>query len=371
MRVFGVVLALGVLTGAGLSASAAAESEPSVDHLRLGQSYLERGDYARAVQEFEQVLRFENLPPDLRQQAEIYAKAARDYRAGKRLSGFGYVETSGGFYRENRTRTTNLAGGEPARDWFWEGRLGGGLGYVLGNNLSLDGSLDYQFRYFDDPNVRDDSDLRWNATLIQSLAKGSQAIGVRGRASYRGADGYRQDYGLFFNRLFALDPSNQINLEAEVRSRRYPAGEERDGSRDIGEVWLGWTHALADGKASATLTLNGGREWATHGRAEGDQTFYGATVEFGMDFTERLGLFLFGLWEHNGYHEDVFGDEDLYQARTFTPDLDIYELGGGLSFEFSPGWTLRPEVLYLRDEGETPTSDYSATEIWLTLRRSF
>jgi hypothetical protein len=30
-------------------------------------------------------------------------------------------------------------GGDPARDWFWEARVGGGLGYILGNDLSIDG----------------------------------------------------------------------------------------------------------------------------------------------------------------------------------------------------------------------------------------
>jgi hypothetical protein len=90
-----------------------------------------------------------------------------------------------------------------------------------------------------------------------------------------------------------------------------------------------------------------------------------------MDFTERVGVFLFGLWEHNGYHEDVPVDGELEQVRELTPDLDIYELGGGLTYEFAPGWSLRPEVLYIRDEGNTEYSDYSATEFWLNLRADF
>jgi hypothetical protein len=347
------------------------EANPIAGHLALGQAYLECGEYARAVLELEQVLRFDNLPPDLRQQAEIYAKAARNYREGRPFSGFGYAETGGGYYRENVTRTTNAAGGEPARDWFWNARVGGGLSYILEDDLSVEGTLDYQFRYYDDADRQDDSDLRWGAVLNQSLAKGSQAIGVRGRASYRGADGYRQDYGLFVNRSFTLDPNNQISLEGEIRSRVYPSGRERDSSRDIGEIWLGWTRALADGRAALTLTLNGGREWATHDRPAGDQTFYGAQIDWSMDFSERLGIFLLGLWEHNGHHEDVAEYEGIEPVRMVTPNLDILELGGGLTYAFAPGWSLRPEVLYLRDEGNTHFSDYSSTEIWMTVRRLF
>jgi tetratricopeptide (TPR) repeat protein len=348
-----------------------ADADPVATHLERGLAYLEQGEQAKALLEFEQVLRFDNLPADLSQRAEIYARAARGYREGKRLSGFGFAETGGGYYRENVTRTTNALGGDPARDWFWEARVGGGLAYVLGDDLTIDGSLDYQFRHYDDSHRYNDSDLRWNGAVIQSLDEGSQSIGVRGEASYRGEDGYRQDYGLFANRYFTLDPDNQISLEGEIRTRRYPSGEERQYSRDIGEIWLGWTRALANGKASLTITLNGGREWATQDRPAGDQTFYGVAFDWGMDLDERLGVFMAGLWEHNGYHEDVAVDDESDEARELSPDLDIYEIGGGLTYEFAPGWSLRPEVLYIRDEGDTRYSDYSATEFWLIVRASF
>jgi hypothetical protein len=64
-------------------------------------------------------------------------------------------------------------------------------------------------------------------------------------------------------------------------------------------------------------------------------------------------------------------DDALEQVRELTPDLDIYELGGGLTYKLAPGWSLRPEMLYIRDEGDTQYSDYSATEFWLIVRASF
>jgi tetratricopeptide (TPR) repeat protein len=51
--------------------------------LEMGRAYLALGDYARAKLEFETVLRFDNLPADLRQQAQIYGTAADQYIAGK------------------------------------------------------------------------------------------------------------------------------------------------------------------------------------------------------------------------------------------------------------------------------------------------
>jgi len=353
------------------TARVAAEADPVAAHLERGQAYLEQGEYAKAVLELEQVLTFDNLPPDLRERAEIYARAAQNYQQGKRMSAFGYAETGGGYYRENVTRTTNALGEDPARDWFWKARLGGGLGYILSHDLTVEGTLDYDYRLYDDPERRDDSDLRWSALVNRSLASGSQAMGFRGEVSYRGSDGYRRDYGLFVDQAFSLDPGNRVGIEAEVRSRRYPSGPERELSRDIGEIWLSWTRALMAGRGALTLTLNGGREWVTHDRPAGDQNFYGAQIDWSMDVSERLGIFLSSLWEHNGYHEDVAEDDGIEAVRTLTPDLDTYELGGGLTYVLAPGWSFRPEVLYLRDEGNTRYSDYSSTEIWITVRRSY
>ena len=366
------VMALGAVLALATAPLVWAESDPIASHFERGQAYLDKGQYALAVLEFEQVLKFDNLPPDFHQQAEIYAQAARNYEKGNRLSGFGYVETGGGYYRENVTRSTNAAGGDPARDWFWNARAGGGLGYILGNGLTLDGTLDYQFRDYDDTSRRDDSDLRWSAVLNQSLISGSRALGVRGQASYQGHDGYRQDYGLFANQSFNLDAMNRITLEGEIRSRQYPPGGLKPGSRDIGQLWLSWTHSLFDGRGALTLSANGGREWATHDRPDGDQDFYGATFDFSMDLNERLGFFLAGLYEHNAYADDLEAvHEELKPPTGYTRSDDLYELEAGVTWMFATGWSLRPQVLYLRDESNTPWADYSSTELWAMVRKSF
>lgn len=366
----GTALMLAPIPNRAAEAPTATPSDPIATHLTLGQAYLDKGEYARAVLEFEQVLRFDNLPPDLREQAEIYARAARDYRVGRRLSGFGYAETGGGYYRENVTRSTNAAGGDPARDWFWKARMGGGLSYIPNDDISVEGNLDYRFRYYDDPERRDDSDLRWNARVTQSLLSGSQAIGVRGRASYRGHPGYRQDYGIYINRAFDLNEDNRVSLEVELRTRQYPS-DLPGRSRDIAEAWASWTRALLDGRASLTLTLNGGQEWATDDRPDGDSGFFGLGFDWGMDLTPNTGVFLFGLWEHNAYDDDRYTlDEDDVAVGSYSRSDDIYELGGGLTYAFAPGWSLRPEVLYLRDESNSLWGNYSSTEVWVMVRKS-
>jgi hypothetical protein len=359
------------LAGAGMARAAAENgADPVATHLERGQAYLSKGQYAEAILEFEQVLQFDNLPPSLQEQAEIYAEAARNYASGNPLSAFGYAEIGGGYYRENTTRTTEP--GAAQRDGFGKLRLGGGLGYLLGDDLSLDGTLDFRFREYDDRNRRDDRDLRWSGVLNQSLENGSRAIGLRGRASYRGEDGYRQDYGIFANQSFNTNPLERITVQGELRRRLYPSGELRSRSRDIGEFWLRWTRSLYDGRGEITLSANAGHEWATHDRPDGDNTFYGLTADWSMQINDALGVFLFGMWEHNGYHDDR---EEIHSEAIpptlYTRNDDNYELEAGLTWGFAPQWSLRPTVLYIRDTSNTFWGAYSSTEAWVMLRRAF
>ena len=365
-------LAMGAcLAVAGLAQAAAeAGTDLVATHFERGQAYLDKGEYAQAILEFEQVLQFDNLPPGLKEQAEIYAEAARNRTAGNPLSSFGYAEIGGGYYRENTTRTTEP--GAPQRDAFGKVRVGGGLGYLLEDGLSLDGTLDYRHRQYDESERRDDRDLRWSGILNQTLENGSRAVGLRGRASYRGEDGYRQDYGIFANQSFNTNPLERITVQGELRRRLYPAGELRSRSRDIGELWLRWTRSLYDGRGELTLSANAGHEWATHDRLDGDNTFYGLTADWSMQVSDTLDVFLFGMWEHNGYHDDreQIHDEEI-PPTLYTRNDDSYELEAGLTWHFAPQWSLRPTVLYIRDSSNTFWGAYSSTETWVMLRRAF
>jgi tetratricopeptide (TPR) repeat protein len=55
----------------------AARTDFVAAHLGLGRAYFALGRYARAKIEFETVLRFPNLPPDVLTQVEVYDRAAR------------------------------------------------------------------------------------------------------------------------------------------------------------------------------------------------------------------------------------------------------------------------------------------------------
>lgn len=342
-------------------------------HLELGRAYFVLGQYAEAKIEFETVLRFDNLPQDLLSQVEIYNQAAHQALDEKRaLTGFGYAETGVGRYRVNSTRGTDALGGGDRRDTFYNARVGGGLNYALQNGYAIDGSLDYRFRYYDNPDSRDDSDLRWRLAGSRSFGESNLAVGVRGRTSYRGDGDYRNDAGLFTDYRYRIDPDNQLTLGAEYRRRRYPEGRLRDRNRTSADASAGWVHSLLDGSGSLTVTAHGGQHFATD-RPDGNSSFYGATAALDFTINNKLGWGTFAWWERDAYNVDRvhFHPDTLDNSVVLRRKDNLYEVGAYLVWEFAPSWTLRPEILWIRDQSNSVGFNYSATEFWLNVRKGF
>ncbi len=333
-------------------------------HLGLGRAYLALGDYARAKIEFETVLRFDDLPPDLESQAEIYAEAARAYAEGRRLLARGYAMVGAGNYR------IGSAGGGPQNDPFASMRVGGNLNYELDDGYALVGSLDYRFRDYRTEGRRNDSDLRWNGAASRNVGEGNWTGGVRGRVSYRGEGIYRNDFGAYGDYRHRLDEDNQVAAGLEVRQRRYPNGPLRERTRNIVELTGSWTRALFDGKASFTLAGQAGREFNTE-RPDGDASFFGLSPSLAFSITENLGGFVFFWWQNDRYNIERLGAPGDALVGIGTRNDDLYEIGGGLTWQFAPKWSLNPEILYIRDRSNVLAVNYSSTEIWITLRRDF
>jgi tetratricopeptide (TPR) repeat protein len=340
-------------------------------HLGLGRAYVALGAYASAKIEFETVLRFDDLPPDLQQQVQIYARVAADYAAGKRLLSFGYALLGYGNYRVNATSGTNAFGGDDVSDNFYSARVGGGLNYELDDGYALDASLDYRFRdYYRNDARRNDADLRWNGAASRVFGQSNGIVGLRGRVSYRGNGDYRNDFGLYGNYRMRLDPDNQVAVGAEIRQRRYPTGPLRERTRNIAEVTGSWTHSLLDGKASFTLAGQAGREFNTQ-RSDGDANFFGLSPSLNFSITDKLGGFVFGWWQNDRYNIERLGADGDRLVGIGTRNDNLYEVGGGLTWQFAPRWSLNPEILYIRDQSNILANNYSSTEIWMTLRWDF
>jgi tetratricopeptide (TPR) repeat protein len=341
-------------------------------HLGLGRAYVVLGDYPQAKIEFETVLRFDNLPPDLLTQVEIYDKAAKQYLDGeKHLIGFAFVEAGAGHYWEHNTAITSASeeDNDLRKDPFLEGRSGIGLDQALSKTYLLDGNLDYQFRTFHNVLIRNDSDWRWVGQISRTLGESNLALGTRGWISNRG-NGYRNDYGVFGSWRYRLNSINQLSIELRVWRRSYPSGPERDLSRNIGEIRLGWTHTLSD-RVDLSITANGSGSWQAN-IPDGDRSVTGLSGRFNMVLTRRLDVIMLGLWQHHDFNENrEHFNPVLDTVGEFSRTDNEYELGGGVVWDLQRGWSLRPQFLYTREASNVPINDYHSTELRITVRKNY
>jgi tetratricopeptide (TPR) repeat protein len=266
----------------------ALETSPSasVAHLGLGRAYLALGDYAAARIELETVLRFDELPPDLHLQAEIYAAAARRYAAGARVLPTAYAHVGVGNYRVNPTDSAS-GPGDPG-DAFFEARAGGGLNYLLPGAYALVANLDVRYRAYVNDDRRNDADLRWNAAASHNMGEHNLAAGMRGRVRTFGTGtDNRNDWGGYANWRYRLDAQDQIAAGAEFIRRVYYGGPLQSEGRDIVDASGTWTRSMLDGKASFSLTADVGGEFATQGRIDGNAVFFGLAPTLNFTLFER------------------------------------------------------------------------------------
>ena len=350
----------------------ALEADPSSvsAHLGLGRAYYALGEYARARIEFETVLEFDNLPPDLHGRTEVYDQAAEEYAAGRQWRRFHYAESGVGNYRENSSSSTDLFGGAGNYDTFLPIRVGGGWNGSLTERHSFNGTLDYRFRAYDESGRRNDSDLRWNFNLSRPVDDDNLRFGMRGRVSYRGDGQYRNDWGVFADYRLGFGDSDQVTIGGELSERRYPSGPLRSRTRDIAALTGRWTHALASGRTSLTLGGQLTQEWATQGRPDGDGSFWGVSGEVDHSFSDTLDGFFWWSYVNESYDDerpDFSTDADLLRAR----NDDLWNFGGGVVWRIGSGWTLRPTFEYNWEDSNIDALAYSSTELWLTVRKSF
>ena len=355
---------------AALEAAPAAEDaapETVAAQLRQGLAYWQAGDFARARTVFETALRLDDLPPDVHQQADVYAGAARAWLDGQPVVATGYAVASLGHYAEHGT----IAGVGAADDMFGGLRIGGRVNGSASARLAINASVDYRFRGYGDPGRRDDSDLRWVIGGSRALRTANLGFGIRGRISDRGGGITRNDAGVYADLRWAPGDDDQLTTGIELRRRSYPYGPLRYRSRDIVELTAGWSHALAAGRASFTLAAHGGHEFALPDNPYGDSNFIGLSLSVDLTISDRLAAYGFGWWQRGRYNRELL-ESGIADAGGIGPRNDtLLEVGGGLVWGFAPGWEVGPSVLHLRDRSSLTGYNYSSTEVQLTLRRDF
>jgi tetratricopeptide (TPR) repeat protein len=342
--------------------------------LEMGRAYLALGDYARAKLEFETLLNFPNLPPDLRQQALIYAKAAEDQASGKRTVGFGYIEYGFG-YDSNTQSSTSISpittasgqlirpGGEVS-DHYHALSLGGELVHALTERFSAYAGGDARLRGHRNQDTSDYGTLDGRFGLGYSEGGSQTRVGVVAGRYFQDHEKTRDNAGVTAEFRTLLNQRNQLSVNFQASKFEFVNPDLATQDYDLLQSTVGWLGVINDGRGAIGVSLLGGIEKARAGREDGDKPYAGARLTLQNSFTDRVGAFFLG-GAQRGKYKDVnvgFGDR-----RRDT----LYDVVAGITWTFAPGWSLRPQLVYLKNDSNLPLFEYEKTDLSINLRKDF
>lgn len=343
--------------------------------LEMGRAYLALGDYARAKLEFETVLRFDNLPADLRQQAQIYGNAADQYIAGKKTVGIAYLEYGYGYDSNTQsvTRiseflftdgvTVYLVPTAPRQgDQYQALTLGGELIHALSDRFSAFVGGDARARAHRDLEVADWGTVDARIGLGYNVGAHNTRLALTGGRFWLDKLKTRDSTGATLDYRYLAGKQDQISLGIGASRNKFLPDALKINSYDVYQGSFGWLHGAADGRGAAGVTLLAGVENELNGRVDGDKPFVGMRIMLQRALTSSVGGFLLAGVQYGKYSEANLSFFGATRVDTF------YDVVTGFSWAFAKGWSLRPQVLYIKNRSNLPLFEYDRTDVSLNLR---
>jgi tetratricopeptide (TPR) repeat protein len=351
--------------------------EPDYVGVRLenGRAYMEMENYARARQEFDLLLRFDNLPPDLRSAAEEYSRLVDEQLNPRRFFynvfaeyGFGIDDNVTGLQPSS---ILNLPGGgrfqfndplaSKAEDFIHNVSAGGQAIYQLTDNWQLHSGIDYAGKFHTQPKSLDSHDANIRAGAGYVTRNSNLRLFGRSGWLYQNDDHAREFLGLSSDYLYAVDERNQLSAGLAYNNFRFVKTADQVSDFDSYTGNVGWNLAFWDGKALASSTLTGTYEDEQGGRVDGNKVSGGLSMALQASLTDSVGAFAVGAVQR-----------DVYQKRNETflvrRHETIYSTVGGVSWQFAKHMSLRPQITYVYSDSNVQTSDYDQLSATLTFR---
>ena len=347
--------------------------------LDMARAYFALGDYQRAREEFEQVLKNEDTPRAAKATIGRYLAAIEERapKPGSRLSG--YVEASLG-------RDSNVSGAtasnsiyvplfnvnftlgpnsQKASDRF--SAIGGGaeFNYAIGGGMGLFAGLDLKQRSYQDWDIYDSRSIDYRAGFQATHEKDSFRLTV-GRNDYSLDHAtYRRIGSLGMELRHAADANTQVIGFGQASEIKYLQDSTASYSSNQVMAGLGMVRRLQSGSNPVIFgSAFAGDDTATRNRSDGDRILLGVRAGVQQALRADLDAYATLSAQYSKYDRlNILFQE--YRKET------QYDLGLGLNWRFERDWLLKPQLTYTRNNSNLPIYDYDRYDFSLTLRRNF
>lgn len=346
--------------------------------LDMARAYFQLGDLARAKSEFETVLA-QNPPEAARVTIARYLDAIAQREKAKQTVLRGYLEATLGHDDNVNNSTSQSQIAVPAlgnliftldptnvkrADSYALFGAGGDVSHEINPAFAVFGGVDVRYRsnFSEDRFDYKSADARVGAAFLRD--QDVFRVSVGGGRYYLDHASNRDTTGFMADWRRVLDPSNHLNVFAQHSRFRFAGATLSVNDFDQTILGAGWLRVLADGKSAYSAALFGGEERDTNNRADGGKRLFG--VRFGGQLGVRDNVDLFG---SIGAQR---GDYDRQNAAfQTTRDDEQVDATLGLTWRLPNSWTVRPQLMYVRNRSNIPIYAYERTDVSITLRRDF
>lgn len=346
--------------------------------LDMARAYYQLGDLTRARQEFETVLG-QNPPEAARQVVARYLDIIERAERAKKTAKSAYVELTFGRDSNVNNSTSQSQITVPAlgnlvftldptnvqrRDNYAVLAVGADVAHEVAQGYALFAGGEVRTR-------RNSSEDRFDSistTVRSGLAWSDDKNIARVTAS---ADRYDLDHnhnrdgvGLGADWRHTLTPAVLTNVFANYNAFRFTTTDLAINDFDQYLGGIGLVRLLDDGRGMLNATLLYGREDDKNNRADGNKMFHGVRLGGQLKLRDRLDLYASA-----GMQRGTYDRENTSFMTTRADD----QIDGviGLVWRLADRWSVRPQLLYTRNDSNISIYAYKRTDVSVTLRRDF
>lgn len=163
---------------------------------------------------------------------------------------------------------------------------------------------------------------------------------------------------------FTINPANFVNGFVQHSRFRFDVPALTVNDFDMTLMGVGYVRLFHDGKSAINFTLFNGYESEVNTRADGNKTMIGFRVGGSLNLRGNLDAYASG-----GKQRGLYDRQNA--AFLDTRHDNQTDVAAGLVWRIDNAWSLRPQVLYTRNDTNIPIYGFKRTDYSVTLRRDF
>jgi hypothetical protein len=344
----------------------------------MARAYFSLGDFTRSRDEFQAVLA-QNPPPAARAVIERYLQAIEERQAARRTVLTGFLEATLGHDSNVNNSTSQAEVAVPAlgnlvftldptnvkrSDSYWSLAGGAEIAHELTPGVSLFAGADARYRNNFTEDRFDTDSLGGRVGVAFPGARTLFRAMLQGERFYLDHDANRTTGGIAADVRYSLDPATFLSGFVANTAYRFQAQGLNVNDFDQALGGVGLIRLFHEGRSALAATLLAGKENELNGRADGDKDITGLRLGGQLGLRESLDLIASVGVQRGGYSRE----NAAFQRTRKDEQLDATL---GFVWRFSGAWSLRPQLLYVRNDSNIPIYEYQRTDASVTLRYDF